>query len=306
MLPLLLAATLLVVPQKQIPTEIVRHGDALWFVSWKIQPTRAWLGRVTPRGKFKLHAAPAGHMPGLTTHAPDGTLWLSDAAKPVLWRVDRAGKIAMVPTNGPPTVGIAFGPDGNLWCTNESGALLRFSTGGVQNGVWAIPWNPPMTSLPPPLPGPKATFITAGPDGAMWFAEPGGDHVGRITMTGEITLFPVPPEIGEPGDLVAARGALWFAGSRDRLGRVSTSGEVSSVDVKTYYVNAVEADDRGRVWFGGNSAVGYVDLDGSVHRIELPDVPLIRSIAVGPDGALWFVDQQNGRIGRVDPSAERH
>src|SRR5438874_8101112 len=31
--------------------------------------------------------------------------------------------------------------------------------------------------------------VTAGPDGALWFTEPGTDKIGRITTTGSVTEF---------------------------------------------------------------------------------------------------------------------
>ena len=39
--------------------------------------------------------------------------------------------------------------------------------------------------------------IAAGSDGAIWFAEFGGNRIGRITPAGAITEFPIPtPESG--------------------------------------------------------------------------------------------------------------
>jgi len=294
------------VPAKRGPAEIVRHGDALVFVAWKIQPERGWIGRVTTRGKFKMHAVPEGHIPGLTTRAPDSTLWLSDAGKQVLWRVDAKGNVTMVPKPGALTQGIAFGPDGHLWCTHiHSPYITRYDTNGVERGSWRAPSrNAPMTSSTvPPLPGPKLTFIIAGPDGAMWFSDQGENRIGRITMNGEITMFDLPQALFDPRELVTGGdGAVWFAVASDKLGRITTKGEVSMIDIPTHYVMAVDVDDRGRVWWGGQEAVGWVDMDRTVHKIELPDVSIVRSIAVGPDGKLWFVDEKNGRIGSVSAS----
>jgi virginiamycin B lyase len=42
---------------------------------------------------------------------------------------------------------------------------------------------------PFPMPAKSmATFITAGPDGNLWFTEPNG-KVGRITTSGDVTEF---------------------------------------------------------------------------------------------------------------------
>lgn len=307
---LLLAATLTSVPrittwkvpQQQIPTEIVRHGDAIWFVSWTLAPLRGTLGRITTRGRFRMQPMPVDHMPGLTTHASDGTLWLSDAKQPVLWRVTSSGRIRSVKV-GDVTMGIAFGPDGHLWCTRpESGWISRFDTAGQLQGRWKIPFDDPMiSSTSTPEPGPKATWIVAGPDGAMWFCDPGEHHIGRITMSGEITLIPVPPDLADPSMIISGvDDSLWFSARTDKIGRITTAGKITVVPLSTRYVQALAADSRGRIWFAGPERAGYVARDGSISEFDVPGATQIRSIAEGPDGAMWFADQGAHTIGKIE------
>ncbi len=56
--------------------------------------------------------------------------------------------------------------------------------------------------------------ITAGPDGNLWFTESGGNKIGRITPSGQITEFPLPTGITKPyypiGITAGPEGNLWF------------------------------------------------------------------------------------------------
>jgi streptogramin lyase len=49
-----------------------------------------------------------------------------------------------------------------------------------------------ITEFPIPTPNSGLRGITAGPDGALWFAEVDGNEIGRITTAGVITGFPLP------------------------------------------------------------------------------------------------------------------
>lgn len=64
-----------------------------------------------------------------------------------------------------------------------------------------------ITELPLPSPDSRPGTIVAGPDGALWFAEGEGNRIGRITVTGTLTEFPVPTPFGQP---VGPDGNLWF------------------------------------------------------------------------------------------------
>lgn len=54
--------------------------------------------------------------------------------------------------------------------------------------------------------------ITAGPDGALWFAV--GNAIGRITTSGQITYFPLRDSMAEVGPLAAGPDhGIWSAQS---------------------------------------------------------------------------------------------
>lgn len=71
----------------------------------------------------------------------------------------------------------------------------------------------PITFFPLPNPIIDPGLILAGPDGTVWFADIYTNHIGRITTSGTISVFPALPIAGR-ADLqemaVGPDGAVWF------------------------------------------------------------------------------------------------
>ncbi|MCC9312168.1 hypothetical protein LN042_34780 [Kitasatospora sp. RB6PN24] len=65
--------------------------------------------------------------------------------------------------------------------------------------------------------------ITAGPDGALWFAENAGNDIGRITTSGTMSELPIPTSGASPLDITTGSdGNLWFTeNSAGQLGTVT-------------------------------------------------------------------------------------
>jgi streptogramin lyase/subtilisin-like proprotein convertase family protein len=174
-------------------------GQALWVT----EPVANLIARVLPvfiggGGEGALVTEYAG----LTTAAfpesialgPDGNIWFTEVGKDKVGRLIPPASSGIGHFDDPPTaldefplapdshpVGIAAGPDGNLWIAeNGSGKIARMTTAGVVTGDFPAPG--PSGSLGPSIsfsasaPG----FITAGADGNMWFGDLFG-AVGRIT-----------------------------------------------------------------------------------------------------------------------------
>ena len=81
-----------------------------------------------------------------------------------------------------------------------------------------------------------ATTYTAGPDGAMWFVELAGqmdgravdgNRVGRITMDGEVTEYPIPSQTGSPINIaVGPDRQIWYT-KGSLVGRVTPDGTIT-------------------------------------------------------------------------------
>ena len=118
-----------------------------------------------------------------------------------------------IPTSDTKPVGIAAGPDGALWFTQELGnSIGRITTTGTVTEFALATAN----SFP--------RFITAGPDGALWFTELRSNKIGRITTAGVITEFTVPTASSRPwGITTGPDGALWFTEiNGNKIGRITT------------------------------------------------------------------------------------
>lgn len=118
-----------------------------------------------------------------------------------------------------------------------------------------------------PTAGSGAGGIAAGPDGDMWFIESQRNKIGRVTPSGVITEFPIPPTPtgGNPVDITAGPdGNMWFleAGTRVTIGRITPSGVITQFPTPAP---------------GGD----------------------VRSIAAGPDHNLWFTGVGGNHIGLV-------
>ena len=66
----------------------------------------------------------------------------------------------------------------------------------------------------------KPDGIVAGPDGALWFTNFGGNSIGRITTTGNVMSTRLDASISHPTGIAAGPdGALWFTDSGEQLHR---------------------------------------------------------------------------------------
>src|SRR5262245_27188928 len=153
-----------------------------------------------------------------------------------------------------------------------------------------------------------ATAITAGPDGNVWFADPGAHAVGRITPSGQVTEFPSP--IDGPGVITAGSdGNVWFSSgdisgspvlsTSPAIGRITTSGQITTFPVPDEIagVTALTAGPDSSVWFTefvypNGERVGRITLSGQITQFAVT-VPPGSSVApgditAGPDGNLYF------------------
>jgi virginiamycin B lyase len=165
----------------------------------------------------------------------------------------------------------------------------------------------PITLFDIPTHGADSWDICAGPDGNLWFIEPGGQSVGRITPAGVITEFPSGP--GIYAIAAGPDGNIWL-GPAGSLVKMSTAGAILGsypIAAGEGVVSKIVAGPDGAMWFalGGEAKVGRSTLDGhmsfyDVPRAMSPVQPIgPTSIAVGPDGNLWYANYQNGSVGRI-------
>jgi streptogramin lyase len=219
------------------------------------------------------------------------------SARYMLLKLISSGSIVEfpVPTSGSNPYGIAAGPDGNLWFTEQLGNKIgRITTTGN------------ITEFAVPTAGSEPVAITAGPDGNMWFVESG--NVGRITPAGVITEFPVPGASLLYEIATGADGNLWLA---DRAGgppypirRITPSGTITAFPSPVSSAGMTAGPD-GNVWFTAyaEGQIGRITPAGVVTVFPIPTANSSpNDITQGPDGNLWFTEQATNNIGRITPA----
>ena len=87
--------------------------------------------------------------------------------------------------------------------------------------------------------GSKPFGIAPGPDGALWYTQLEAGRIGRITISGQVTDFPLPTARSMPSVItLGGDGALWFTlNQADAVGQwtggpaIGALGTVSSIRV---------------------------------------------------------------------------
>jgi virginiamycin B lyase len=148
--------------------------------------------------------------------------------------------------------------------------------------------------------------LTAGPDKAMWFTEPGRYRIARYDpATHIISSFPV-PHPGEPLQItLGSDGGLWFTTSNAMIGRIDpTTHDVSEFNVQSVW--RITSGPDGAIWFT-TFALKIGRLDVATHHVSYFDVDVHNGMNLGGivsrDGELWFT-YYGGYIGEFNPASQ--
>jgi len=282
------------------PRHIALGADGrAWFTESDLNANK--IGVLDAKGKVTEFTVPtSGSQPDDMTVGADGALWFtcpSGFPDFFIGRITTAGAFtgfapACDPLGGCSIVplGIAAGPDGNIWFTeSQRNAVVRLTPAGV------------FTFFTLPTAGANPNGITAGPDGALWFTESNANQIGRVDpVSGVVTEF---AGLSSGPNRIAAGpdGALWFTESfASRIGRISTSGAVSefALAAGAFPFDIVGGPD-GNVWFTEHTA-------GQLAKITpagvVTEVQAVRGgpwgIGRGADGMLWITMLEGNRLGR--------
>ena len=186
-------------------------------------------------------------------------------------------------------------------CDGRPLPLRPASSGGGQAGgggtddrftEWQLPANA----------GPL--FIVAGPDGNVWFTEPGRNAIGRMTPRGVLAEFFSPTPAGSPqGITTGSDGNLWFTvgdHASAAVGRITPTGAIDEVHFPTnrfaapepYFIARGLDDD---LWLTDPGIaivvrltidLAFVDAGAAFTRYQALEAP--GAVAEGPDGNMWF------------------
>jgi virginiamycin B lyase len=172
--------------------------------------------------------------------------------------------------------------------------------------VSAPAWAAPTINVYPLPAGVVTSFITAGPDGALWFTAGDANRIGRITTAGVVTTYPIPTALGEPFAIATGSdGALWFTErSGNKIGRITTQGAITEYPIpsESALAQGIALGSDGAMWFvePHRNGIGRINVNGAITEITIPSPSTTpQFIAKGPDGAMWFTESY-GKVGRID------
>lgn len=159
--------------------------------------------------------------------------------------------------------------------------------------------------------GAKPLGISNGPDGALWFTEPGRNRIGRLTINGtSYTEYAVKsPNSGLAQIVEGSDNALWFTEQTAvKLGRMQVSGEITN---EFPLAPAKSADGivqgiDGNFYFTDpvGSNIGQFILSSNVVKTFPTKTPHAKptALAVGyeaaPFEALYFTEANVNQIGK--------
>ena len=158
--------------------------------------------------------------------------------------------------------------------------------------------------------------IASGPDGNVWFVEPGANAIGMINPTTHaVSSFAVPtPSAGLDGITAGPDGNLWFTEFvGHKIGMINpTTHAISEFSLPTpagpypYHPYSITTGPDGNLWFtlSGLGPRGIGEINPSTHAISVFPVSTTQTlwgITAGPDGNVWFAMQAQ-EVGRINPT----
>lgn len=184
-----------------------------------------------------------------------------------------------------------------LGCSLAAVCVLAAPAGAVQITEFSLPAKA------------KPVYITAGPDGDMWFTDNGTNTIGRITTSGEAAEFGlgVTPEANLTGIAAGPDGNLWFTERNGRkIGRITPAGAITEFSAgltNNPDIYGITAGPEKDMWFTETYTAHIGKIDPSTGQItELPASQsggVFTKIAAGPEGNLWYTVSNQGLIGEM-------
>jgi len=185
-------------------------------------------------GTLDRLTSPLGFLPEGMTRGEGDTLWLTEANKAV-YRVSPS-ESTKTRWLASPGRSIVVGPDKNLWFP-EGTLIGRLTVAGGKDAF--------------PISDSFADYICPGPDGALWFTDGTLDQIGRMGVDGTFSrTFDLPPGSKPSRIIPGPDGALWFT-EQTAIGRITMKGERTHYPVPTQngLPFAITVGPDGNIWF---------------------------------------------------------
>ncbi len=293
-------------------TSIAAGALAMWFVGPDVGALQTINVTSHAIGSVSYTSTSADEATGIAADG-SGNLWFTQETDNQIGVLNPATDITTEFTlpdtssgypEGP--LGIALGPDGNLWFAN-TGYYDFYGYNGDQIGM-IKPSNDAISEYSLTTTDAVPWEIVSDPaDGNLWFTEESADQIGRINPTTHaVSEYPVPSANAEPKAIaVDSAGNVWFTEySTSRIGELSPNNpnQITEYNLPGRPYGIVAGPD-GNIWFS-EYASGYKigvfspSSDTVIAQYALPSGDEAGAITVGPDGNLWYADG-SGKIGTI-------
>jgi streptogramin lyase len=157
-----------------------------------------------------------------------------------------------------------------------------------------------------------SSSIAVGADGTLWFNEPMGNKIARMTLAGVVAEFPIPaPAAGLEPCALASDHNLWCPeGNAGQIAIVASNGTITEIPTAagSHPGGMIVAPD-GTLWFPesydgiGGGKIARVALAGVIAEFPLANY-IPNDIAFGPDGNIWFTEYIGNDVGRMTPDGK--
>ncbi|HTL53599.1 MAG TPA: hypothetical protein VL860_13565 [Planctomycetota bacterium] len=171
-----------------------------------------YIGKTATKSSWPREIAPG----------PDGNLWFAEKATDKIAKIDKTGKIVEYALPNPKSEPycIVTGPDKKIWYTAWGEAKVGcFDPATEKFAEYDAPAG--------------CREVTVGPDGNLWYTGDKGNKIGKMTLTGQVTEYPVPTaNAGLVGITAGSDGAVWFCEIKGgKVGRCTLDGKITEIAV---------------------------------------------------------------------------
>lgn len=151
--------------------------------------------------------------------------------------------------------------------------------------------------------------IAVASDGTTWFTNGGqtANSIGKIDTSGTATSYPIPTANANPwGITQGSDGNMWFTEyNASKVGRITPAGVITEYASPVQTPLQVVPGSDARLWTGdfqGNT-IAATSTAGAFQIYSLGSNVELNGMAAGPDGNVWFLDQQyaNPAVGVITP-----
>jgi streptogramin lyase len=282
----------------------------------------AYCAAGTCKSRFTEFAIGAGSNPAYITSGQDGNLWFTtggDSGGPV------GGNIGRLTVSGTPmlfpilsvatnpnsftviSVGIVWGPDGNVWFDAVSSQGKAYVSAITPSGV--------VTNNIFSMSAPHVGKVAVGPDGNIWAtvtteSESGSNMIEVCTTAGSISDKVLPTYSNPYGIVSGPDGNVWYTetSNPNDIARLTLGGDLKEYPSSSYGQNiAVGADNN--LWFTESNAaannIGRCTVNGTIVEFPLPTASSEPwDITKGPDGNVWFTELAGNNIASIAPGGK--